>query len=73
MMESPERKSLRTDKQMLPRNHHRNGEVNLTLVSDGCENSDSVVDKKPGCKATGCLFVKNERKEKRTKKNSTAP
>lgn len=33
----------------------------MTLVSDGCDNSDSVVDKKPGCKATRCLFVKRKK------------
>lgn len=46
---------------MLLRNH-RNWEANLTLVREGYENSDSVVDEKPGCKATGYLFVERQRR-----------
>ena len=64
MTESPERMFLSTDNQMLLRNH-RNCEASLTPVSDGCENSDSVVDKKPGCKTTGYLFVKRKRERER--------
>lgn len=34
----------------------------MTLVREGYENSDSVVDEKPGCKATGYLFVERQRR-----------